>query len=151
MPNCVFATDGSISIVHPEKRATTTAKVIDNTAIPLFFICSVFIVAFSSHLGCLYYGFEYINKHSFYAHLLLSWVDLENPCDLEQLFEAGLTAVAYVSVDDTETLAELLGQPSLFEAFLFKDFFYSIHVYGHLVREIFAIKIRKNCYIRMDD
>lgn len=52
-----------------------------------------------------------------------------------------MAAVTDIGVDDTETLAEFLGQPSLFDAFLFKDFFYSIHVCGHLIWMIFAIKI----------
>lgn len=66
---------------------------------------------------------------------------MKNFCDLEELFEAGLAAVAGVGVDDAETLAEFLCQPSLFDAFLFKDFFYSIHGCRHFVRMIFAIKI----------
>lgn len=55
-----------------------------------------------------------------------------------------MAAVAGIGVDYAETLAEFFGQPSLFDAFLFKDFFYSIHVCRHLIRMIFAIKIRKN-------
>lgn len=44
MLNCVFATDGSIFMVHPEKRATTIAKVIDNTAIIYIFHVSSIIL-----------------------------------------------------------------------------------------------------------
>ena len=42
---------------------------------------------------------------------------MENLCDLEQLFEAELAAVADIGIDYAETLAEFFDRPSLFNIF----------------------------------
>ncbi len=49
--------------------------------------------------------------------------------DLEELFEAGLAAIARIGIDNTEALAELFGKPSLFNSLCFKDFLYSVYIY----------------------
>ena len=42
---------------------------------------------------------------------------MENPCDLEQLFETELAAVVDIGIDYAETLAEFFDRPSLFNFF----------------------------------
>ena len=42
---------------------------------------------------------------------------MENPYDLEQLFEAELAAIADIGIDYAETLAEFFDRPSLFNFF----------------------------------